>query len=152
MSAKKNQAKKTSQNHLGCSLQTRTRDEQRRTVRQADYEDARKADQAVVNGTATPTTALPEAQPKKPGKAPKAESKSKKVSALDAAAKVLGEQGKPMNCQELIEEMSRKKYWSSPNGATPHATLYAAIAREIKVKGKDARFQKMERGMFASAK
>jgi len=73
-------------------------------------------------------------------KAPKAkaEPKPKKVSALDAAAKVLGEQGKPMNCQEMIEEMSRKKYWSSPNGATPGATLYAAIIREIKVKGKEA--------------
>ena len=47
--------------------------------------------------------------------------------------------------------MSRKKYWTSPNGATPHATLYAAIAREIKVKGKDARFVKTERGKFGSA-
>jgi len=65
---------------------------------------------------------------------------------------VLGEQGKPMNCQEMIEEMSRKKYWTSPNGATPGATLYAAIIREIKVKGKDARFEKAERGKFASAK
>jgi hypothetical protein len=86
-------------------------------------------------------------------KAPKAkaEPKPKKVSALDAAAKVLGEQGKPMNCQEMIDEMSRKKYWTSPNGATPHATLYAAILREIKVKGKAARFQKTERGKFAGA-
>ena len=86
-------------------------------------------------------------------KAPKAkaEPKPKKVSALDAAAKVLGEHGKPMNCVELIDEMSRKKYWTSPNGATPHATLYAAILREIKVKGKDARFVKTERGKFASA-
>ena len=82
----------------------------------------------------------------KPAKEPKA----KKVSALDAAAKVLVEQGKPMNCPELIEEMSRKKYWTSPNGATPHATLYAAIAREIKVKGKDARFVKADRGKFAA--
>ncbi len=57
-----------------------------------------------------------------------------------------------MNCSELIEEMSRKKYWSSLNGATPHATLYAAIAREIKVKGKDARFVKAKRGLFAAAK
>ena len=80
-----------------------------------------------------------------PTKAPKAEPKAKKVSALDAAAKVLGEQGKPMTSQEMIEEMSRKKYWTSPNGATPQATLYAAIMREIKVKGKDARFVKTER-------
>ena len=85
-------------------------------------------------------------------KAPKAkvEPKPKKVSALDAAVKVLGEQGKPMNCQEMIEEMGRKKYWESRNGATPHATLYAAIIREIRVKGKEARFAKMERGKFAA--
>src|SRR5262249_54361964 len=90
------------------------------------------------------STPAPVATPEAPAatKAPKAkaEPKPKKVSALDAAAKVLGEQGKPMNCQEMIEEMGRKKYWESPNGATPHATLYAAIIREIKIKGKDARF------------
>ena len=95
------------------------------------------------------------AAPEKAAPAPKTlkvkkEAKPKKVSALDAAAKVLTEQGKPMNCPELIEEMSRKGYWSSPNGATPHATLYAAIAREIKVKGHDARFVKADRGHFAA--
>jgi HB1, ASXL, restriction endonuclease HTH domain len=85
-------------------------------------------------------------------KAPKAKSepKPKKVSALDAATRVLSEQGKPMSCHELIEEMSRKNYWTSPNGATPQATLYAAILREIKTKGKEARFAKTERGKFAS--
>ena len=57
-----------------------------------------------------------------------------------------------MSCLEMIEEMDRKKYWTSPNGATPQATLYAAIAREIKVKGKDARFVKSDRGRFAIAK
>ena len=103
----------------------------------------------------TATTPAPEAPAAAPAKAKvqraKAEPRPKKVSALDAAAKVLGEQGKPMNCVELIEEMSRKKYWTSPNGATPHATLHAAIIREIKVKGKDSRFQKTERGKFGSA-
>ena len=44
----------------------------------------------------------------------------------------------------------RKKYWESPNGATPHATLYTAIIREIKVKGKEVRFVKKERGKFAA--
>ena len=33
-------------------------------------------------------------------------------------------------------------------GATPHATLYAAMIREIKAKGKDARFEKADRGQF----
>ncbi len=39
-------------------------------------------------------------------------------------------------------------YWSSPGGKTPHATLYSAILREIRKKGKDARFKKTERGRF----
>ncbi len=35
---------------------------------------------------------------------------------------------------------------------TPQATLYSAILREIKTKGKDGPFQKTERGRFAAAK
>jgi hypothetical protein len=38
-----------------------------------------------------------------------------------------------------------------PGGATPWSTLNAAIAREMKVKGKDIRFVKSERGKFARA-
>ena len=71
-----------------------------------------------------------------------------KLSAIDAAAKVLGETGKPMTCKELIDEMAAKGYWTSPGGQTPHATLYAAILREIKVKGSESRFVKAERGKF----
>jgi len=118
---------------------------------------APKGKKATDAETVVETTPAPEATPPTEApaktKAPKArvEPKPKKVSALDAAAKVLGEQGKPMNCQEMIEEMSKKKYWTSPNGATPGATLYAAIIREIKVKGKEARFEKAERGKFATS-
>ena len=78
----------------------------------------------------------------------KKEPKPKKPSALDAAAKVLGEAGAPMNCQEMIQAMADKGYWLSPGGQTPHATLYSAILREINVKGKEARFVKTERGKF----
>ena len=77
----------------------------------------------------------------------KAEPKPKKVSAIDAAAKVLGEIGQPMTCMEMIEAMAKKGYWSSPNGATPQATLCSAILREIKTKGKEARFTKTDRGI-----
>ena len=79
----------------------------------------------------------------------KKEPKPKKPSALDAATKVLGEAGAPMNCQEMIKAMADKGYWTSPGGQTPHATLYSAILREVNVKGKDARFVKTERGKFA---
>jgi hypothetical protein len=75
--------------------------------------------------------------------------KPKKRSALDAAAQVLAEAGQPMTCQEMIAVMAQKGYWTSPNGRTPAATLYAAILRETQVKGATSRFQKMERGKFS---
>ena len=76
--------------------------------------------------------------------------KDKKLSALDAAAKLLAETGEPMNCQDMIKGMSEKGYWTSPGGQTPHATLYSAISRELKTKGAEARFRKAERGKFAA--
>jgi vancomycin resistance protein YoaR len=96
--------------------------------------------------TRTKTSA--KAKPRKKAKAtkPKAE---EKMSALDAAAKVLGEKGTAMTCPELIGVMAAKGYWSSPGGKTPAATLYAAILREITTKGKDARFAKTAPGRFA---
>ena len=89
--------------------------------------------------------------PAKESKAAKAAEQSRKLSALDAAARVLGESSQAMNCQEMIETMAAKGYWSSPGGKTPGATLYSAILRELKVKGADARFRKTERGKFALA-
>src|SRR5258707_613741 len=71
-----------------------------------------------------------------------------KLSCLDAAAKVLGESKEPMTTKEMIEAMAAKKYWTSPGGKTPSATLYSAILRELG-KGKDSRFKKTERGKFA---
>ena len=50
-----------------------------------------------------------------------------KLSALDAAAKVLAEEGRAMGCQEMIQAMADKGYWASPGGKTPAATLYSAI-------------------------
>jgi len=73
----------------------------------------------------------------------------KKMSALAAAAKVLGEAGEPMNTQAMITAMTAKGYWTSPAGKTPAATLYAAILRAIATKGAEARFAKTDRGKFA---
>jgi HB1, ASXL, restriction endonuclease HTH domain len=88
------------------------------------------------------------AKPKRQRKAP-AEPQEKKLSALDAAAKVLAETRTPMNCQELIGAMAGKGYWTSPGGKTPAATLYSAMLREIATKGDQARFTKTGRGHFA---
>jgi hypothetical protein len=50
---------------------------------------------------------------------------------------------------EMIEAMAKKGYRTSASGATPRATLNSAMLREIKTKGKDARFQKTQRGKFS---
>jgi len=71
-------------------------------------------------------------------------------SGLDAAARVLVEAKRPMSATEIIEAAAAKGYWSS-GAKTPHATIYAAIIREIAKKKKDARFVKTDRGMFAAA-
>jgi short subunit dehydrogenase-like uncharacterized protein len=81
--------------------------------------------------------------------APQPATEPKKLSALDAAAKVLAESGAAMTTNEMIAQMAAKGYWTSPGGQTPAATLYSAILRELKSKGKEARFAKTERGKFS---
>ena len=81
----------------------------------------------------------------------KKEPKEKRVSGLDAAARVLEESGQPMTSKEMVEAAEAKGYWKSPGGKTPHATVYSAIIREIATKGQDARFRKAERGRFVHA-
>jgi hypothetical protein len=111
---------------------------------------------------------MPAAKTKK-AKAPKASKKAKadvsaktpkarqakgegKLSALDAASKVLAESREPMTTKEMIEAMATKGYWTSPGGKTPERTLYSAILRELNEKRNDARFVKTERGKFAAKK
>ena len=83
-----------------------------------------------------------------PAKTPKATKTDGKLSQLDAAVKVLAEAGTPMTTKAMIEAMAAKGFWTSPGGATPHATLYSAILRELQKKGADARFVKVDRGQF----
>lgn len=80
---------------------------------------------------------------------PKARSDGGKLSILDAAARVLKENGgQPMNCAQMIEKMLAAKIWQT-KGKTPAATLSSALLREITTKGKESRFRKVERGQFA---
>ena len=74
-----------------------------------------------------------------------------KLSALDAAARVLSERRQALTCPELIAAMASQGYWTSPAGKTPQATLHAALTREIKIKKDQSRFRKTERGKFALA-
>ena len=105
---------------------------------------AAKATAAAANPAAVPAPGTShEQQTPAPTKSPK------KMSALDAAAKVLTETGRPMSCPELIAAMAAQGYWSSPKGKTPAATLYAALTREAATKGAASRFRKVGRGQFA---
>jgi hypothetical protein len=74
----------------------------------------------------------------------------KALSGLDAAAQILREAGEPMNAQDLIAQILERGLWKT-EGKTPAATIYAAMSREIKAKGSDSRFQKVDRGRFAAA-
>ena len=100
--------------------------------------------------TASPTTANAKATKSTKATAKKAATGEKKMSALDAAAKVLAESKEPMRAKEIIEQMTAKGYWTSPGGKTPHATVVAAIIREIRDKGDESRFAKADRGLFTS--
>jgi len=97
-----------------------------------------------------PAKAAPKPEPK-PAKEPKAKKEPSKLSGLDAAAKILAEAKKPLNCKELVAAAFKQNLWRS-EGATPDATLSAAIGREIRAKGGDSRFVKKGRGQFAAAK
>jgi hypothetical protein len=75
--------------------------------------------------------------------------KARKASGLDAAAQVLKDARQPMRCRDIVRIMLDKGMWTS-DGKTPHATIYAAMLREIQTKGKKARFKKTDRGLFTS--
>jgi hypothetical protein len=111
---------------------------------------APKSDKAAKASTAPKSKANAATTPKVL-KAPKPV-KPKRVSALDAAAQVLAASEVPMRAKEMIAAMEAKGLWKSPGGKTPEATLYAAIIREIAVKGDKARFKKHERGVFVAGK
>jgi hypothetical protein len=76
--------------------------------------------------------------------------KKSRMSGLDAAAVVLAEVGKPINCKELIERVFAKGLWTT-SGKTPAATIHAAMIREIRDKGAKSRFRKHRRGTFVIA-
>jgi len=92
-----------------------------------------------------------DAKQRKPKADPPRRTKQRKPGGLDAAARVLREAGEPMNCGDIVKTALEKGYWQT-GGKTPSATIYAAILREINVKGADARFRKTERGKFELAK
>lgn len=134
MSKKKNASK--SRKHL-------------KTVAAADRANARARDErkAARDGMTASERAMAKSAKAKP-----APPKPKRLSGLDAAAQLLAASKEPMGCQALVEQMQTRGLWKSPGGKTPAATLYVAIIREIRDKGKESRFKKTGRGLFATAK
>lgn len=78
---------------------------------------------------------------------PKRECTRSQPGGLSCAIKVLQEEARPLNCQEMVKIMHEKGYWKT-DGKTPAATIYSAIITEIKKKGAESRFRKSERGKF----
>ena len=67
------------------------------------------------------------------------------MSLLDAAAHLLSlGSGDAMRCKDIVELAVDRGLWQPGTGKT----LYAAILREIKTKGDESRFVKVERGKF----
>ena len=120
----------------------------------------------IVRIVAEPETAEPEAEaPAAPAEEeedhainPAPESGSgprpeKKLSLLDAAAKVLAASREPMNCKELVAKAIEKGLWIPTGAKTPEQTLYSGIFREIQTK-EEPRFKKSEtrKGSFEHTK
>ena len=76
--------------------------------------------------------------------------KPKRISGLDLAAKVLAEAKEPLQAKAIADRAIAAGWQTT--GKTPHATLYAAMIREIAKKGKGSRFVKTDRGLFAANK
>jgi hypothetical protein len=113
--------------------------------------NAKKATKAQTAKAATKNAPVAKCDAKESKPAKPTESSAKKISQIEAAIIVLGKSRDAMNCKAMVEAMQVEGLWSTPNGATPEATLYASILREINAKGKDARFRKTERGHFTLA-
>ncbi|TVQ30222.1 MAG: hypothetical protein EA376_13785 [Phycisphaeraceae bacterium] len=98
-----------------------------------------------------PDPPKPGANKKKPAKRAKAAKADtpKRISLLDAAAIVLKDAKAPLQAKQIVERVIERGLWTPGAGKTPHATLYAAMTREIATKGVDARFRKVERGQFS---
>lgn len=84
----------------------------------------------------------------RPAKAATKPATDKPMSGLDAAAKVLADAGEPMRAKAIVDAVIGGGLWKS-GGKTPHATIYAAMIREIAAKGDASRFRKTDRGLFA---
>lgn len=93
----------------------------------------------VPRGPEKKAEAAPQKQKEKKKAAPE-----KSLSLINAAHKVLLEEGRAMSCPEMVKAVIAKGYWQKGTGKTPEMTLYAAILRELKTSSE--RFKRSEVG------
>jgi len=115
--------------------------------RKAPAKKLARANTAATVAKATPKASMM-AKPAKNATPPKQVAKPKRVSGLDLAAKVLADAKEPLQAKAIAERAIAAGWQTT--GKTPHATLYAAMIREIAKKGKGSRFKKTDRGLFAT--
>lgn len=72
------------------------------------------------------------------------------MTALDAAEQVLAQAGQPLHVSELTSRILTTGLWAS-SGKTPAATIEAALAVDIKVKGAASRFRRVGKRTYALA-
>jgi hypothetical protein len=89
---------------------------------------APQADEQSVGAPATQETAAPTPAVKSKRTKKAKDPKATKVSAIDAAAKVLAESGEAMTTKSMIEQMASKGYWCNraTRGTRPGCTTGAA--------------------------
>ncbi len=109
------------------------------TAAKAPTEPTQKA--TVTKGRDTGQTVAKVAKVAKPAK-------QKKISGITAAFMVLVDADRELGVKKIIEIAAERGWWKS-SAATPHATVYAAIIREISNKDDKARFKRgTKRGTF----
>lgn len=105
---------------------------------------------AVPAGEATPEPAAPAVEPPNESAMPEpaVPAPAKKLSLLDAAAKVL-ETEAPLNAKELVAKAVAAGLWIPTAAKTPEQSLYSAIFREITGK-ENPRFKRssVKKGSF----
>ena len=112
-----------------------------------EWEEVARREAEAIRDAAADAEPAPETKRTAKKAKAKNEKPEKKPSGLDAAARVLQEAGEPLRAKEIVERMLANGYWRT-NGATPAATIYAAVIREIADKGAESRFAKVDRGLF----
>lgn len=76
-----------------------------------------------------------------------AQKESETMTFVDAAYRVLKDNGKPMHYKDITQQALNKGYIET-KGKTPEATMTARISHDIKKEGKKSRFVRVERGIY----